>query len=53
MNDRRTLWSETDILTDSDSTAKEEDSHTDTLAEEQTNAGSTDDLVDVGLDPDS
>ena len=38
------------MITESDSTAKEEDSHTDTLAEEQTNA---DDVIDSDLNPDS
>ena len=40
------------MITESESSAKE-DAHTGTLAEEQTNAGSTDDLIDLDLDPDS
>ena len=40
------------IITESDSTAKG-DSHTAALAEEQPDAGSADDLIDLDLDPDS
>ena len=42
----------TNMITESDSTAKR-DSHTAPLAEEQPNAGSTEDLIDLDLDLDS